>query len=247
MISILIPIYNGIEFLPQSLESVLSQTYSEWELLIGINGHSPNSQIYLTAKEFEKKSNKIKVYDFPNIKGKSQTLNKMVKICKYNYIALLDVDDIWFSKKLEIQSKLFKYNYDVISSCCIWFGNINGLIPKLPVGDISNYNFINKNPIINSSSIIKKELCYWNENGLEDYDLWLRLQKDNKKFYNCKKILVKHRIHNSSAFNSKGNNTKVDDVLIKNGFNKRSEINNNLAKIIIPKINSVKKMNMKIF
>jgi hypothetical protein len=73
------------------------------------------------------------------------------------------------------------------------------------------------------------------------------LQKDNKKFYNCKKILVKHRIHNSSAFNSKGNNTKVDDVLIQNGFNKRSEINNNLAKIIIPKINSVKKMEMKIF
>lgn len=247
MISILIPIYNGIEFLEEAIISVLNQTFTDWELLIGINGHEVNSNVFFKAKEMENKSNKIKVYDFYKIKGKSATLNSMIPLCKYKYIALLDVDDIWFSKKLEIQSKLFKYNYDVIGSRCIWFGKVNGLIPKLPVGDISNFDFIRKNPIINSSCIIKKELCYWNENGLEDYDLWLRLKRENKKFFNCKKILIKHRIHNNSAFNGKGNNEKVDEILNINGFNSRSEINNYSAKILIPKINSVKKMNMNIF
>ena len=49
--------------------------------------------------------------------------------------------------------------------------------------------------------------------GWEDYDLWIRLRKENKQFFNCKAILVKHRIHSASAFNAKGNNNKVEDLL----------------------------------
>lgn len=221
MISILIPIYNGIEFIEESVSSVLNQTYDKWELLIGINGHPENSNVYKIAKEYENKSNKIKVFDFYTIKGKSNTLNEMVKHCSYNYIAILDVDDIWNPLKLEIQIKKIFQGYDVIGSNCVLFGNrLNkqNIIPNIPLGDISNYNFTFKNPIINSSSIIKKELCHWNENGIEDYDLWLRLQKHKKRFYNCKQILVKHRIHYESAFNAKGNGSKVYNLLISHGF-----------------------------
>ena len=53
MISILIPIYNGVEFIEESVSSVLRQNYENWELLIGINGHPPNSKTYLIAKEYE--------------------------------------------------------------------------------------------------------------------------------------------------------------------------------------------------
>jgi glycosyltransferase involved in cell wall biosynthesis len=220
MISILIPIYNGIEFIDDSVKSVLCQTYKNWELLIGINGHPKNSLVYQKAKEYEKLSNKIKVFDFDDIKGKSNTLNNMIKLCNYDYVALLDVDDIWHPQKLTVQTQLLN-NYDVIGSNCVWFGNRNGTVPPIPMGDISNIDFSIVNPIINSSSIIKKDLCYWNENGIEDYDLWLRLRKNNKKFFNFKEILVKHRIHNESAFNSKGNNNKVDDLLIFRGFKSR--------------------------
>ena len=212
MISILIPIYNGIEFIEESVSSILNQTYDQWELIIGINGHAENSDIYKIAKEYEKRSQQIRVYDFYNIKGKSNTLNEMIQYCKYEYIALLDVDDIWHPQKLEVQSQLLN-RYDVIGSNCVWFGDRPGIIPTIPIGDISNYDFALVNPIINSSCIIKKELCHWNENGIEDYDLWLRLRKSGKTFFNCKAVLVKHRIHNASAFNAKGNNNKVEDLL----------------------------------
>lgn len=207
------PIYNGIEFIHESVQSILEQTYDKWELLIGINGHLENSEIYKIAKEFEGKSNKIKVIDFYNIKGKSNTLNEMINYCKYNYIALLDVDDIWHSQKLEIQSVLLN-SYDVIGSNCIWFGDRPGIVPSIPQHDFSNFNFANVNPIINSSVILRKELCSWIENGIEDYDLWIRLRLKNKRFYNCPQILVKHRIHTTSAFNSGGkNNNMVPDLL----------------------------------
>jgi glycosyltransferase involved in cell wall biosynthesis len=214
MISILMPIYNGIEFINDSIPSVIIQSYDKWELIIGINGHPQDSDVYKIAKKYENTFSKIRVYDFYTIKGKSNTLNEMLKYCKYEYVALLDVDDVWHYKKLEIQSNYLQ-NYDVIGSNCVWFGDREGIIPKIPQNDFSNFNFFQVNPIINSSSIIKKNLCYWNEkfDGVEDYDLWLRLRKLNKQFYNCPEILVKHRIHNTSAFNSKGNNDKVKILL----------------------------------
>ncbi len=223
------PIYNGIEFIEESVSSILRQNYNQWELIIGINGHPQNSDVYKIAKEYEKKSDKagqvlgkICVYDFYQIKGKSNTLNAMIKYCNYDYVALLDVDDIWHEEKLNLQSQLLNH-FDVIGSNCVWFGDRPGIVPSIPVGDISNYDFSLVNPIINSSSIIRKELCYWNENGIEDYDLWLRLRKQNKKFFNCKAILVKHRIHTTSAFNAKGNNNKVDDLLTSYGLKSHHE------------------------
>jgi glycosyltransferase involved in cell wall biosynthesis len=215
MITILLPIYNGIEFINESVGSVLSQTYSDWELLIGVNGYIENSNVYQKAKEYEKKDNRIKVFDFYNIKGKANTLNELVKYVnvKCDFVALIDVDDVWNYRKLQIQSQILRH-YDVIGSNCVWFGDRNGIIPAIPTGNISSYYFSQVNPIINSSVIIRKELSWWDPRFvLDDYDLWIRLRKQNKKFYNCKDVLVKHRIHKESAFNSKGNHNHVPALL----------------------------------
>ena len=190
MITILMPIYNGIEFIQQSVKSVLYQNYKDWELIIGVNGHSKNSDVYLTAKNYETKDSRIRVFDLFECKGKSNTLNKMLTLAKYNWIALLDVDDIWLPKKLESQ-----------------------IPPAIPLGDISKYDFLVTNPIINSSCLIKKELCYWDANEMcEDYDLWIRLWRKQKKFFNVQTVQVLHRIHQQSAFNSKGNNNTVKNL-----------------------------------
>jgi len=218
MISILMPVYNGIEFMNESVWSVVRQTYNNWELLIGINGHPENSNVYKIAQKYETLNSKIKVFDFYKIKGKANTLNQLVKYCSYDYIAILDVDDIWSIHKLMIQSTYLQ-KYDVIGTKCVWFGERKGVVPDIPCGDISRFDFRKANPIINSSSIIKKELCFWNPlEILDDYDLWLKLRLSNKKFFNCDKILVKHRIHKKSAFNSKGNHPYLVKQLLKKYF-----------------------------
>jgi len=109
--------------------------------------------------------------------------------------------------------KRFIYYSDVIGTQCKYFGDLN-TSPNIPVGDLSSFNFFNFNPIINSSCLLKKKLCNWDGkwNGVEDYDLWLKLWKEGKQFYNVNEILVLHRIHNDSAFNAKGNNLKVNDL-----------------------------------
>jgi len=213
MISILLPIYNGIEFIHESVSSIYFQTYNKWELIIGINGHPKESEIYKIAKEYETKDSRIKVLDLYTIKGKSNALNEMIKHCQYDWISLIDVDDKWLPKKLESQIS-YMDNYDIIGTYCKYFGDRNDQ-PSIPGGDLKNHNFTNVNPIINSSCLIRKPLAIWEENGIEDYDLWLKLWKQGKCFYNVESIQVMHRIHQDSAFNAKGNHLKVNNLIKK--------------------------------
>jgi len=205
-ISILMPIYNGIEFLDQSLSSIINQTYKNWELIIGINGVPINSTTHLKAIELANNYNNydIKVIYYDS-NGKPATLNKMVIDAKFDFIALIDVDDIWINNKLEKQL-LYLNTYDVIGTACQYFGDTTHY-PNIPYGDLSFFNFFHFNPIINSSAIIKRIYANWNENEfLEDYDLWLKLYKDKKKFYNVGEILVLHRIHSKSFYNNTNDN-----------------------------------------
>lgn len=211
MISILMPIYNGVKYIDDSVRSVMAQKYKKWELIIGVNGHYDQSGVYKMAKLYE--NQQIKVVDLHPIKGKSNALNEMLKFAKYDHIAILDVDDIWLEDKLETQIPFIK-KYDVVGTKCVYFQEKDGQ-PDIPTGDITDFDFKRFNPIINSSVIVKKNLCNWSENGVEDYDLWLKLKNQCKKFYNCPEILVHHRIHNESAFNAKGNSA-IAKVLVSN-------------------------------
>ena len=216
MISILMPIYNGVEFIQESVSSILAQTIGDWELIIGINGYPAQSPVYQRAATYITALNdsRIRLLDFPECKGKSATLNKMIPLCRYVYVALLDVDDIWLPAKLETQLPFLQANYDVIGTMCVYFGDMNNTGPNLPKGDITNANFLQVNPIINSSAVVKKKLAKWDETCfIEDYELWLRLWREGRRFYNCAAVLVKHRIHRASAFNAKGNHNHVADLL----------------------------------
>lgn len=130
MITILMPIYNGIEFIEESISTILYQTFNNWELIIGINGHPENSNVYKTAKKYEKRDKRIRVLDMYNIKGKAQALNEMLKYSNNEWISLLDVDDKWLPKKLESQIP-YTNIYDVIGTMCKYFGDLN-VIPNIP-------------------------------------------------------------------------------------------------------------------
>lgn len=216
-ITILIPLYNGIEFLHTSLTSIIQQTYKEWNVIIGINGHPPGAPVAAQVSSIISQlgcENRVKVIQL-DTKGKPASMNAMVKYVNTEWVAVLDVDDIWTPNKLAEQMP-FLENFDVIGAGCQYFENMEGIIPSIPYGNISGYNFFSGNPIINSSVILKtKYLCYNESELLEDYELWLRLcYKESCKFYNVPQILVGHRIHRQSAFNYTNRNN-IDEFIEK--------------------------------
>jgi teichuronic acid biosynthesis glycosyltransferase TuaG len=228
MISILMPLYNGIEFLDDSITSVIGQTYNDWELLIGVNGH--------TEQEYNDILNIIKPYNderiiahFYSFLGKSKALNELVKSAKYNYICLLDVDDYWRPAKLEKQLPYIE-KYDVVGSNSEYFGSQYGS-PQIFLGKLTEKMFSYQNPIINSAVMFKKVDANWDEEweGLDDYNLWIELLKQNKTFYNVPGVLINHRIHKKSHFNHVNrelNNKLLEEKISPLNENDRAELSN---------------------
>lgn len=210
-ITVLIPLYNGVEYLDQCVKSVQSQSYVFWKILIGVNGHEPNSDVYQRAKKYENDRIIVKEY---STKGKPDTMNEMLKDTTTELICILDVDDWWAPNKLKEQMKIWNSGlWDVIGTGCHYVINEQTKgSPRLPIGYIKDFQKCN--PIINSSALMKKKDAYWTNEffGLDDYELWLRLyHTHNKNFFNLPYKLTFHRIRNDSAYNTT-NHHFVEDL-----------------------------------
>jgi len=219
LVSILIPLYNGIEFLEEALVSVKAQTHRDWEVLIGVNGWPANSEVYKKAKELMK-AHQIPGYlfDMVDCMGKPATLNALAAQANSEWIALLDADDVWHSQKLEFQVTMTEY-FDVIGSQCIYFGTLEGS-PSILTGDITDFDFFSVNPLLNSSVLMKKQYAIWNSQNriLEDYELWFHLRyREHLRFYNIPLPLMFHRIYPTSHFNGSNGNSVED---LKNSMRK---------------------------
>lgn len=210
-VTILIPLYNGIEYLDQCIASIQNQTYIFWKILIGVNGHGYHSAVYQEANKYT--SPNITVKEYLTI-GKPDTMNAMIEDVDTELICILDVDDWWTPEKLQKQMIIWDTGvWDVIGTQCIYVINEKlSESPTLPMGYVSDFKTCN--PMINSSILMKRDDALWNNHfkGLDDYDLWLRLVQLGKKFFNLPHKCVYHRIRPNSAYNPT-NNSGVKNLL----------------------------------
>jgi glycosyltransferase involved in cell wall biosynthesis len=213
MISILLAVYNGEQFIQEAVQSVLFQTYRDIELLVGFNGTSDSSREILAAFN----DPRIKIFDYGIDKGKAKTLNKLLNEASGDWIAVQDDDDIWLPIKLEEQA-VFTLNYDVIGTRCKYIDSSGSIIGQPDISFIPE-EIIEKtkggdNQVINSSALIRRSALVamkgWSEeeDGVEDFDLWLRMMGKNYKFLNLPGFLVLHRLHPNSNYNGKGQDVK---------------------------------------
>jgi teichuronic acid biosynthesis glycosyltransferase TuaG len=115
LVSVVIPAYNAASFIERTINSVLSQTYQNFEILV-INDGSKDSTLEVIQK-LSQKDPRIKVLDKKN-SGVSNTRNLGIEMSKGDFIAFLDADDIWLPNKLEIQVSLMQKNQNLFWSVC---------------------------------------------------------------------------------------------------------------------------------
>jgi glycosyltransferase involved in cell wall biosynthesis len=115
LVSVVIPAYNAASFIERTINSVLSQTYQNFEILV-INDGSKDNTLEVIQK-LSQKDPRIKVLDKKN-SGVSDTRNLGIEMSKGDFIAFLDADDIWLPNKLEIQVSLMQKNQNLFWSVC---------------------------------------------------------------------------------------------------------------------------------
>ncbi len=103
LVSIITPLYNAERFVSETIESVLAQTYPEWEMIIINDGSTDNS--LAIAESYAKKDNRISVVSQKNA-GSAAARNHGIRLAKGRYIALLDADDLWEPYFLQRQLSL---------------------------------------------------------------------------------------------------------------------------------------------
>ena len=105
-VSVIIPTYNRAHLMGRSIQSVLNQTYQDFELIIVDDGSTDNTDDII--KEFQKKDGRIKYIRHEKNKGGSAARNTGIKAARGEYVAFQDSDDEWLLEKLEKQMRIFK-------------------------------------------------------------------------------------------------------------------------------------------
>lgn len=108
LVSIITPTWNCGRFISETIESVLAQTYTKWEMLI-VDDCSTDDTKEIVAK-FQKQDSRIKYYCLSHNSGAAIARNEALKMAKGRWIAFLDSDDLWMPEKLELQIKFMVEN-----------------------------------------------------------------------------------------------------------------------------------------
>ena len=186
LISIIMSVYNGENFVEKCIDSIAKQTFKNFEFLILDDGSTDNTYELLKKKKFN--DDRIKIFRNENNLGLTKSLNKLINKSKGNIIARQDADDLSNPKRFEKQiDYIEKYNLDFCTTRAKII-NSKRVIPRasyyLPTKLIINL----KNPFVHGTLLIKKsvilEVGIYDENFYfsQDYKLFKDLLTENYKF-----------------------------------------------------------------
>lgn len=207
------PSYNSMNYISNSINSVVNQTYENWELII-VDDFSDDNTVSI-IKSFISLDNRIRLIKNTKNRGAAFTRNTAILESKYSYLAFLDSDDIWVKEKLEKQLFFMKRNkiafsfsgFEIIDKN----GNLTGKsVDTMQKGAFSYEDMLLKKVTLGCSTVMLNKSKF---NGLmkipsirtgQDYAFWLKLLKNtDEKAHVISLPLTKYRITPNSISRNK--------------------------------------------
>ena len=209
MISVVMPVYNGEKYLNECIDSILNQTFSNFEFII-VNDASTDKTEEIILSYTDKRI--VYVKNLKNLKI-SKTLNKGIQLAKGKYIARMDADDISLPNRFEKQLVFLEKNDDIGVVGSMWYcidskSKIFETVEHLPISSNECYfmaivqgeNSVGHPCVMFRANIIQNVGGYNKKyDTAEDIELWFRMILSGIKFNNLSDKLLKYRYHNSQT------------------------------------------------
>lgn len=222
-VSIIMPAFNAAKTIAESMESVLRQTFTEWELIVIDDGSTDETAEIV--ERFRRSEDRIFLLKLSKNGGLPNARNEGCKISSGEFIAFLDSDDVWLEDKLSVQVDFHARNPDIeISHTDFHPFNRNGVskrpfkslidLKKNKQGDIYP-QICYKNPIgvltVMAKRGLLQEVNFFDASlwTMEDQDLWIRIAKRGKKFGYIEDVLAYYRTSEGSITSKTGKYKKA--------------------------------------
>ncbi len=219
-ITVIMPVYNGEKYLAEAINSVLNQTFTDFTLLV-LNDNSTDSTAKI-LEGFKKQDSRVQVITKETNVGPANLRNEGIEKANTKFIALLDADDIALPTRFEKQLKVLKENPE-IGVCGTWFtifGDKKEKTLKHAINhDDLKVQFLKSCGIGNPTVMFKKavlgDLKFEHKYvPAEDYGLWSQLIAQTK-FHNIPESLLKYRWHTNNISQTKIENLRKSNFLIR--------------------------------
>jgi glycosyltransferase involved in cell wall biosynthesis len=208
LVSVIMSVYNGAEWLQLTIDSIIQQTYANWEFII-VDDCSKDKTIEILQKN--QHHPQIKIYLREENKGLIENLNFLVQKSQGKYIARMDADDVAVADRLEAQVHFLEKNphVDLLATTIVLIdekGKQTGtwkddrecithheIRKKIPFA-----NCIAHPSVMSKSAVLKQNNYLSTQKNAEDWDLWLRLLCVGKVFAKIKEPKLYYRVHSNS-------------------------------------------------
>ncbi|MCB7481881.1 glycosyltransferase family 2 protein [Christiangramia sediminis] len=208
IVSVIMPAYNSEAFITESIQSVIAQTYSQWELLIVDDASSDSTKKII--EKFSSKDDRIRLLVNSTNSGTHNSRNKGIKAASGQFIAFLDADDQWEPKKLKKQLKvLSKPN---VAACFSSYELINEkgeklnkkiqALPVLHYDKLLKANYVGNLTGIYNVNILGKIYCP-EISKRQDWALWLKVIEEGGPIEGIQESLAIYRVRKNSISTNK--------------------------------------------
>ena len=223
-ISVILPVFNGEAYLRQAIDSILNQSFADFELIIVDDGSTDHSQEIIQSYG----DIRIRAIRNPSNLGLVGALNVGIDQARGKYIARQDQDDISEQNRLKLQ--FLKMEEDLIDICgaqwvCIDSNGKALSIAQIPLSEDTIFSCLATTvPFAHGSVMMRKsfmsdhQLQYDNEYSAEDFSLWIRFAQSGARFANLDQALYFYRIHPTSLSFTKMGAFRQSAKLLRRGF-----------------------------
>lgn len=201
-VSVIIPTYNHAQFLRAAIQSVVDQTYPDWEIVI-VNNYSEDDTVQIVASFNDPR---IRLVNFRNHGVIAASRNHGMSLANGKAIAFLDSDDVWYPEKLQRCMDALGEKADVVCHGEAWIkeGSPPRIVMYGPQSRTRYLSLLYDGNCLSTSAIVVRKSMLDKVGGFsedpqmvtaEDYELWLRLAKEGARFAMVEAVLGEYRIH----------------------------------------------------